>query len=160
MAIPELTVDMRIENGGWPDGLQPVAEGAVAAALAGADVGIEGPVEVSILLTGDAEQRALNRKWRGVDAPTNILSFAQAEPFTPLCGPIGDLSLAYETLSREAADLHKLLPDHFTHLLVHGTLHLCGYDHQRKDEAFIMEALETEILAGLGLPDPYSRSWT
>jgi probable rRNA maturation factor len=156
LTLPELTVDIRVESGVWPDGLQTIAERAVAAALARADVEIAGPVEVSVLLTGDAEQQALNKKWREIDRPTNILSFAQTDPFSPLFGPLGDLSLAYETLSREASDLEKTFCDHFAHLLVHGTLHLCGYDHDTDAKALVMETLETEILAELGIADPYT----
>lgn len=156
MSGPTLVVDIRIESDGWPDSVQALAERAVGLALARADVAIEGPIEVSVLLTSDKEQQAINRQWRGIDKPTNVLSFPQVEPFAPLSGLIGDLSLAQETLTREAADLGRPFFDHFTHLLVHGTLHLCGYDHQNEDDALVMEGLETEILAELGIADPYT----
>lgn len=156
MTPPELDVDIRIEAGNWPDTVQALAERAIALALTRADIEIAGPLEISVLLTGDAEQQNINKQWRGIDKPTNVLSFPQADPFEPLSGLVGDLSLAEETLTREAADLHKSFADHFTHLLVHGTLHLCGYDHESEDEALVMEGLETDILAELGIADPYA----
>ena len=156
MTAPELSVDLRIETQGWPDDVAAIAERAIALALARADVEISGPVEISVLLTDDAEQQAINKQWRGFDKSTNVLSFPQFEPFEPLSGLIGDLSLARETISREAEDLGKPVIEHFTHLVVHGTLHLCGYDHETEEEALVMEGLETEILAELGIDDPYA----
>jgi len=111
---------------------------------------------LSIVLTDDAEQQQLNREWRGIDKPTNVLSFPQIEPFGPLNGIIGDIVLARETLEREAAELGKPLTDHFSHLVVHGFLHILGYDHIEEAEALEMEGLETRILATLGIPDPYN----
>ena len=156
MSAPELSVDLRVETGDWPEDAEALAERAIALALARSHIKIEGPVEVSVLLTGDAEQQVINRDWRGIDKPTNVLSFPANPPFAPLMGPIGDLSLAAETLRREADDLGKPMTEHFTHLLVHGTLHLCGYDHEADDEALVMEELETDILAELGIADPYA----
>ena len=114
-----------------------------------------GVAELSIVLTDDAEQQELNREWRGIDKPTNVLSFPQIEPFGPVSGILGDIVLARETLEREAADLQKPLTDHFTHLVVHGFLHILGYDHMEEGEALEMEGLETQILGSLGIPDPY-----
>jgi probable rRNA maturation factor len=130
----------------------------VLAALAGAKPKVTGAAELSIVLTDDTEQQDLNRDWRGKDAPTNVLSFPQIEPFSPVIGLLGDIVLAHETLEREAADLDKPLEHHFTHLVVHGFLHILGYDHLTEDEALVMESLETQILAGLGVPDPYADS--
>lgn len=121
-----------------------------------ADVDIEGPLEASVLLTNDAAQQEINKKWRGKDSSTNVLSFPQNEAFSPLFGLIGDISLALETLEREAQELDKSFEDHFTHLMVHGTLHLVGYDHETDDEALEMEGLETQILAELGVENPYN----
>ena len=156
MSAPELDIDLRIESGAWPEALEAIAQRAVALALSRADVEIQGALEIALLLTGDAEQQVINRDWRGIDKPTNVLSFPQGDPFDPLLGPIGDLSFAYETVQREAADLGKPFAEHFTHLLVHGTLHLVGYDHETEAEALVMEGLETEILAELGIADPYA----
>lgn len=115
-----------------------------------------GVAELSIVLTDDAEQRQLNHQWRGIDKPTNVLSFPQIEPFAPVVGLLGDITLARETLEREAAELGKDFADHFTHLVVHGFLHILGYDHLNEEEALVMEGLETQILQSLGIADPYS----
>ena len=117
-----------------------------------------GAAEVSIVLTDDAEQRELNRQWRGIDKSTNVLSFPQIAPFGPVSGLVGDIILARETLEREAAEMGVSFDDHFTHLLVHGFLHLLGYDHIQDDDALVMEGLETKILATLGVADPYAEA--
>jgi probable rRNA maturation factor len=127
----------------------------VLAALKASKARVKGAAELSIVLTNDAEQRELNRDWRGKDSATNVLSFPQIEPFGPVIGILGDVILARETLEREALDLGKSLSDHFTHLIVHGFLHILGYDHIDEQDALAMEALETQILAGLGIADPY-----
>jgi probable rRNA maturation factor len=119
-------------------------------------VTVAGVAELSVVLTDDAEQQELNRQWRGIDKPTNVLSFPQIEPFAPVAGLLGDIILARETLEREAAELGTSFTDHFTHLLVHGFLHLLGYDHVEEADALAMEALETQILQSLGIADPYS----
>lgn len=120
------------------------------------------PVDLSIVLTSDEQVRVLNAQWRGKDKPTNVLSFPQAEPeefeqaATP--GPelmLGDIVLALGTCAREAEEKAIPLADHAAHLLVHGTLHLLGYDHGDDASAEDMEARETRALARLGLADPY-----
>ncbi|WP_428427202.1 rRNA maturation RNase YbeY [Pararhizobium sp.] len=118
------------------------------------------PPEVSLVFTDDASIREINAEWRSQDKPTNVLSFP-AFPVTPgkMPGPmLGDIILAHETLVREADDLGKPFDEHLTHLLVHGFLHLFGYDHIDESDAERMESLETRILAGLGLSDPYGDS--
>lgn len=147
---------MSIESEGWPAELEALAERAVFEALAQAGAKVAGVAEISILLTDDAQQRVLNREWRQIDKSTNVLSFPQLEPFAPLAGLVGDLSLARETLEREAAEMGIGFSDHFTHLVVHGFLHLLGYDHLAEDEAVRMENLETRILHTLGIADPYA----
>jgi probable rRNA maturation factor len=120
-------------------------------------------VELSVRLTGDEEVRALNASWRGKDKPTNVLSFPQAGP-TELAeaggdGPelmLGDLVLARGVCEREAAEKAIPLEDHAAHLIVHGTLHLLGHDHQDDRAAEDMEAREVRALALLGIADPYS----
>ncbi len=114
--------------------------------------------DVSLCLADDAALRALNLRWRGIDKPTNVLSFPSAPP-DRLRGAttLGDIALAYETLAREADDLGVSLADHYRHLLAHGFLHLIGYDHETDAEAERMEAMETKILARLGAADPYAR---
>ena len=125
-------------------------------ALAQSGAKVRGVSELSIVLTDDAEQQGLNRDWRGIDKPTNVLSFPQIEPFGPVTGILGDIVLARETLEREAVELGKPFNDHYTHLVVHGFLHILGYDHIDEAEALVMEGLETKILATLGIPDPYN----
>ena len=140
----------------WPEDLDPLAERAVLEALKQSKAKVKGAAELSILLTNDEEQHALNREWRGKDSPTNVLSVPQIEPFGPVIGIIGDITLARETLEREAAEQGVSFTDHFTHLLVHGFLHILGYDHHTDAEALQMESLETQILASLGVEDPYA----
>ncbi len=155
-STPPLEIAVIRNADGWPEHFDDLAEKAVLAALAGAKARLKGAAEISVLLTDDAEQRELNAQWRGKDSATNVLSFPQIEPFGPVFGLLGDITLARETLEREAADLGKSLEDHFTHLMVHGFLHILGYDHIEEDEALKMESLETQILAGLGIDDPYA----
>ncbi|WP_147178580.1 rRNA maturation RNase YbeY [Ciceribacter naphthalenivorans] len=116
------------------------------------------PIEVSLVFSDDEQVRAINAEWRGQDKPTNVLSFP-AFPLVPGGKPgpmLGDIIVARETVEREAAELDKSFTDHLTHLMVHGFLHLFGYDHMVVEEAERMESLETRILASLGLSDPYA----
>ncbi|MES5099839.1 rRNA maturation RNase YbeY [Agrobacterium sp. BA1120] len=116
------------------------------------------PVELSLVFTDDEAIREINAEWRDKDKATNVLSFP-AYPLEPggMPGPmLGDIVIARETVEREAFDLEKSFEDHLTHLLVHGFLHLFGYDHLDTEEAEEMEGLETRILAKLGLSDPYA----
>ncbi len=116
-------------------------------------------VRVTVLLADDATVQALNRTWRGKDKPTNVLSFPAADqPLPPGAPqPLGDVVLAYDTLLRESAEQSKPLSHHLAHLLVHGTLHLLGQDHETGEaQADAMEALEVAVLATLGIPDPYA----
>jgi probable rRNA maturation factor len=115
---------------------------------------------VDVTLADDAAQQALNRIWRGKDAPTNVLAFPAADPAVPVPqgAPLllGDVVLAFETTQREASEQKKPLADHLRHLVVHGVLHLLGYDHADVAEAALMEAREIAILAELGVPNPYA----
>jgi probable rRNA maturation factor len=104
---------------------------------------------VAILLTADARLQALNRAFRGKDAPTNVLSF------TGTGDNLGDIALALGVCAREAAEQGKTLAAHLQHLTAHGVLHLLGYDHETDAQAEVMEARERQILAGLGVADPY-----
>ena len=121
-----------------------------------------GALELSLVLADDARVQALNRVYRGRDKPTNVLSFAAGDDdsMPPIPGaprPLGDVVLALETATAEAAAAGKPLADHVTHLTVHGVLHLLGYDHERGPaEAAEMESLEVAILATLGVADPYA----
>ncbi len=129
---------------------------AARAALSGAGCAL-GPAELSIVLGDDALVRSLNRQWRGQDNPTNVLSFAALPAALPPGAPhlLGDVVLAFETLAAEAEAQGKPLAHHLRHLLVHGVLHLLGFDHEAASEAERMEVLEVAVLAGLGVPDPY-----
>ena len=146
-----------------------VAEAAAKAAIAESRfpglAAAERPVELSIRLTGDDQVRALNSEWRGKDKPTNVLSFplAEAEDLDSGAseGPelmLGDIVLARGTCFREAEDKRIPLEQHAAHLLVHGTLHLLGHDHQDEAEAADMEAREVRALARLGIADPYEEA--
>ncbi len=118
---------------------------------------IVGGAEVSLVFTDDARIRVLNRQYRGKDQPTNVLSFPAA-PLAPgkLGPPLGDIVMALETIAAESGAQRLDFADHVTHLIVHGFLHLIGYDHETDGEAAVMEWLETAILASLGIADPYA----
>ncbi|WP_055047145.1 rRNA maturation RNase YbeY [Devosia sp. A16] len=153
-----LSIAFAINAEGWPENLEAVAETAIRAALKQSEAEVTGVTEVSVVLTDDAEQRELNRQWRGFDKSTNVLSFPQIEPFAPVSGLLGDITLARETVAREAEEMGIGFEAHFTHLVVHGFLHLLGYDHIEDEDAEEMEGLESEILATLGIADPYADS--
>ena len=113
---------------------------------------------LAVVLTDDAAIRRLNAQWRGIDKPTNVLSFPPAPSASEAFGAtksLGDIAIAYETAAREAAEERKPLEHHLAHLAVHGFLHLLGYDHDSESTAATMEQLEGVILARLGMPDPY-----
>jgi len=136
-----------------------LARETIAACVAETQMTAREGAVVSLCLADDARLRALNLRWRGKDAPTNVLSFPSAVPDRSGEEPtLGDIALAYETLKREAEDLDVPLADHYRHLVAHGFLHLIGYDHEKDEEAERMEALETRILARLGAADPYARA--
>jgi probable rRNA maturation factor len=120
----------------------------------------DAPIELSLVLADDGLVHRLNRQYRGIDRSTNVLSFGSwsAESAAPADMPVmlGDVVLARETVVAEAAMQGKALADHFSHLVVHGVLHLLGYDHEHAGEAEMMEALEVSVLAKLGIANPYS----
>jgi probable rRNA maturation factor len=167
--IAMLHVDVSVESDGWsvalPD-IESLARGVGQAAVSAAP-GAPGDAEVSVLLSDDANLRRLNREYRGQDSATNVLAFGNDDPVTNPAGGsvpdarptlLGDVVIAFETVAREAADQKKPLTNHVSHLLVHGVLHLLGYDHEDAAAASDMEDLERAILAGLGIPDPYGES--
>jgi probable rRNA maturation factor len=148
-------IDVIVDSSLWENEPDAVATVRRAIGAAARDcVGTAGG-EVVVLLTGDAAIQALNRRWRGVDAPTNVLSFPAGRTLAGDAGFLGDIAVAYETTAREAQLNSEPVVDHLAHLTVHGFLHLLGYDHQSDDTADIMERLERTILARLGVPDPY-----
>ena len=155
----DVAVDMRCPA--WSTAL-PAAEGvcrsAAAAALACAGV-VADNIEISVVLADDDFIRNLNREWRDKDVPTNVLAFPCEEE--PGSGDdvwlLGDVIVALETTQREAAGEGKPLGDHLSHLIVHGVLHLLGYDHLSDDDANEMEGLEIVALDRLGIENPYGR---
>jgi probable rRNA maturation factor len=133
-----------------------LARETIAVAAAESGVALSPGAELCVHLADDEHVRALNARWRGLDQPTNVLSFPAAAPAEiAKARLIGDVVLAFETLAREAADEGKPLADHYRHLVAHGFLHLIGFDHDSDADAMRMEALETRILARLGVADPY-----
>ncbi len=163
-----VAIDILVEAGAWPPQgvLANTARGAIDAAVsvanmaertalpsnqAGGDIG----GEVSIVFTDDAAMRALNKRWRGQDRATNVLSFAQ-DGSGRKAGMLGDIVLGRETVARQAKLEGKLLNHHIAHMIVHGFLHLLGYDHQDDKDAERMEDLERKALKVIGIADPYA----
>lgn len=136
-------------------GVEGVARAAARAALTRGG-GKIGAAELSLVLADDATVASLNQRWRGRAGPTNVLAFANgAQPAAMAPLLLGDVVLAFETVTREAKEQDKTVADHLRHLVIHGVLHLLGYDHDAAGPARRMEALETRILATLGVADPY-----
>lgn len=160
-----MTIDCSVEDPRWKaiEGLAQIATNATLERL-----GLEPSVfEISVLACDDARIASLNADFRGKSRPTNVLSWPSEErgavtdgemPVMPQVGPdnaLGDIAIAYDTCAREAAEAGKTIRDHTIHLLIHGTLHLLGFDHERDRDATLMEGLETEILGKMGIADPY-----
>ncbi len=156
---PGLSIDILVEDERWGEiaDLEALTCSAIEAACAVADLEAD-EAEVCVLFTDNEEVRRLNSEFRGKDKPTNVLSFpATGGPLAegaPLM--FGDIVLAREVVAAEALEQSKPLANHVTHLIVHGMLHLAGFDHENDAEAETMEALEVEALARLGLPNPYA----
>lgn len=160
-----LDIQISVEDDAWSSEEELLAFSSKVLELAAGYLKVEEeqplrnhPIELSLVFTNDAEIREINAEWRDKDKPTNVLSFP-AYPIQPGDEPgpmLGDIVIARETVEREAVELEKTFDDHLTHLLVHGFLHLFGYDHMDEEEAEEMEGLETRILARLGLSDPYA----
>jgi probable rRNA maturation factor len=147
-------LDIIIEAPAWSD--QRGAEATVRRAIAAACSQVEAAGEICVVLTDDAAVRELNRTWRHIDRPTNVLSFpSTTPPGNAASAMLGDIVIAYETLAGEALAEGKPFLHHLAHLTVHGFLHLLGYDHEDDGQAEEMERLEREILATLGVKNPY-----
>jgi probable rRNA maturation factor len=165
-----LLVEAMIEDSRWEDlGLEALAERAGRATLE--RLGLDpAAYEISLLGCNDKRIAELNEDFRGKPQPTNVLSWPSEErsagkagemphlpgPTPPMPHGLGDVAIAWETCAREAQAAGRPLEDHALHLLVHGTLHLLGFDHEREGDAELMEGLETEILGALGVADPYA----
>jgi probable rRNA maturation factor len=158
-SIAPLTADILVTATCWQaePGAEALVQRAIDAAAKHASASAEA-TEVAIVLTDDSGIRTLNRDWRGIDKPTNVLSFPAATVQASRMQPrmLGDIAIAYETTAREAEDEGKPFGHHLSHLAVHGFLHLVGYDHENDADAETMEALERTILRSLGVPDPYA----
>ncbi len=156
-----LQVELAIDSSDWVErlpGVEARVEQAAQAAWSAVADQIGEDASVAILLADDPTLADLNKRFRGIDKPTNVLSFEPEGDFPGASDEprhIGDIAIAYETVAREAIDQDKTLEHHLCHMIVHGTLHLLGYDHQVTDEQRRMEALERTILTELGVPDPY-----
>jgi probable rRNA maturation factor len=154
-AEPAVEVDIVAESALWSEhaDAEAIVRGAIEAAAR--ETGKSGTV--AVLLTDNAAMRQMNARYRGIDKPTNVLSFPAGE--SPVPGAdvhLGDIAIACETVAAESAGENKRFGDHLAHLAIHGYLHLVGFDHETDDEAERMEKLETQILSGLGIADPYA----
>lgn len=147
--MPDDEPDIRIAAEAWRSALDDV-EGLVRSVLAAVRRAEAVTLECAVLLTDAVEMQSLNARWRGQDKPTNVLSFPAPDGFGQ-----GDIALGYEVVAEEARAQGKSLTAHATHLLVHGFLHLLGYDHMDEADAKAMEVREREILAQLNIADPY-----
>ena len=155
MSSSDLVCEARIGEPRWTQSFDDL-EGLCGRVLAAASSHMKAQGEVAILFTNDAELQALNRRWRGLDKPTDVLSFPADGPDIPgEPAYLGDIALAYETAMADAVKMARPAEAHVSHLLVHGFLHLLGYDHVESADAAVMEPLESVILANLGWPDPY-----
>jgi len=155
-----LAIDVNVVNAGWPpeDALHELARRATDAVIAQLSLEIPDGCELSLLFTDDAGISRLNGQWRGKDKPTNVLSFPafpirRGNALPPM---LGDIVLARETVEGEAIAESKPLANHLNHLVIHGFLHLIGYDHETDAEAEEMEEVERQVLAALAIPDPYA----
>jgi len=152
-------------SGPWDQLVRRAAEAAIAESAFPQLTTVERPVEISVRMTGDEQVRALNSEWRGKDKPTNVLSFSlagkdelQTANLADLELLLGDIILARGVCEAEAAEKGVSMQQHATHLLVHGTLHLLGYDHHDDDEAADMEEREIRALNRLGIANPYEEA--
>lgn len=151
-----LSIETSVECDSWRvlGDLDALIDRCITEALAETGELLRDGAEVSLLLCDDARIRELNAQFRGMDKPTNVLSFPGPEPIET-AHVLGDIAISYETVAREAEEQGKLFAHHFCHMIVHGFLHLLGYDHETDDEADAMEADEARVLQRLGIADPY-----
>ncbi len=151
-----LAIAISIECAGWSQlaQLEALVDDALQATVEETGDVLPENAEVSLLFCDNARIRELNRQFRGQDKPTNVLSFPGPEPIET-AQFLGDIAVAYETVAREAGEQHKTTEQHCRHMIVHGFLHLLGYDHEIDDEAEAMEAMEIRVLKRQGVQNPY-----
>jgi len=153
-----IDIDLAVQSEDWNriDGLEALADGWVRAAIRCAALRTVPGSELSLVLTDDARIRELNANYRGLDKATNVLSFPGGEDDGDAFGPLlGDIVVAFETAAREADLEKKPFEAHLAHLIIHGLLHLFGYDHENDADANRMESMEIAIMADLGYANPY-----
>lgn len=164
----DLNLDITIDDADWESlglDLEECVTRSITMAIQSSDkTDFHQSAEVSVVLTSDKEIRKLNKMYRGKDKPTNVLSFPLIDFVEggfkdPNGEALGDIIIARETVQEEAKQQNKALQDHVTHLLVHGTLHLLGYDHEEDEQAEEMESLEIKILDGFGIKNPYGEEF-
>lgn len=154
-----VNIDIQIDEYGWTslDKVEDLCKTAVQQVCIETKQKFIQGAELCILLTNNAEICTLNKQWRGLDKPTNVLSFPAVSPDklakTPM---LGDIALGFETVEQEALNDKKTIENHLTHLVIHGFLHILGYDHEIDEDATIMEALEIRILENLNIANPYA----
>lgn len=154
-----IEIDIIVTSDDWDrlDDLDPLTRRCIAASVVESGVRLIDGCELSVTFCADADICGLNAQWRGKNSATNVLSFPTpgAVENKPL---LGDIVVAYETVAREAREQNKTLHAHIAHMIMHGFLHLIGYDHESADEAEEMESLERRIASSLGLRDPYAQT--
>ena len=161
-------IDLTIDDPSWLDDMPGADEEARKACIAALETTCPGSdLVVSLVMSNDRSVATLNRRWRNIEGPTDVLSFPSERrcpgiaPLAAAASPegsaveLGDIVIARETLVRDALEHVRPLHDHLAHIVVHGTLHLLGYEHETDDDAEAMETMEQTVLAGLGIPDPY-----
>jgi probable rRNA maturation factor len=152
------SIDIAVESPLWAEvvGIERLIQRAILATLASTDARLHPEAELSVLLCDDARIQTLNKNWRDIDKATNVLAFpAGAASQLARAKIVGDLAISFETVDREAQSDHKSFADHFSHLVVHGWLHILGYDHANRVEAEAMEAVERRVLHTMNIADPY-----
>ena len=156
-----LEIDINIKDERWNDSLQDIHNQtqSIISFVLSTQINADIYMDISIVLADNQFIQNLNKTYRGKDKPTNVLSFPQTDTIEEIAPPIcslGDVIIAYETIIAEALEQNKSPENHYTHMLVHGCLHLLHYDHETEDEAKIMENLEIEILKKLDIKNPYA----
>jgi len=160
----ECGIDIIIDSKGWESvpNVKPLVRKAVKAAIENLPIRLASKIrntEVTVLLTTNHNIKKLNRSFRGMDKSTNVLSFPQfekSELFENVTGSLGDIAIAYQCVKKEARLQNKTLENHLTHLVIHGFLHLLGFDHISDNDANAMESLEIRIMSAMGLANPYN----